>query len=234
MVYVLLMMGGSGVRLGANIPKQFIEVEGTPIFSYIVQSLEKMDEIDGIVIVVHKDWIEFVNNWRNASATLKKVAHIVPGGDTRSESVLNGLYALSGTANNDDIVLIHDSTHPYVDEDGTRAVIEGVKKYGGATLASFPYDTCYQMNENRVLTGVIPRTKLAIGASPEAFRFGQILSIYSNASREELNTMTSAGAIALAHNIDMVVVPANLLNLKITYQEDIELFEKLAHGYFFD
>jgi 2-C-methyl-D-erythritol 4-phosphate cytidylyltransferase len=229
----LLMMGGSGNRVGTDIPKQFIEVNGKPIFAYIAERAMNMADIDKLVMVVPADWVAYVKEWKNKHTNTSKITHIVAGGGTRSESVLYGLKAASVYAARDDIVLIHDATHPYIDEEGTRAVIEAVKQYGGATLASFPMDTCYEMDDACMIKQVIPRQTLAIGASPEAFRFGALYDIYSTASPETLAAMSSAGAIALNNNIQMKVIPANILNLKITYQDDITLFTHLTDHYFF-
>ncbi len=230
---LLLMMGGSGTRFGADIPKQYILVKDVPIFAYILAKYSKMPEIDKIVIVSHKDWIPYVAEWAEKMGTQNKVHAIVPGGATRSESVYNGLTAASDIAAMQDVVLIHDATHPYVDVEGTKGVIEGVKKYGGATLGQCQYDTVYQMDANRILKQVVPRAEIVSGASPEAFTFGKIYDIYTQSSKEELEAMTSAGAMALAHGITMEVIPANVINLKITYPGDMQLFQLLAESYFF-
>ena len=234
MNHCLLMMGGTGSRFGADRPKQYVEIDGKPVFIYILKRLAKLAFIDKIVVVSNAFWIDFVHQ------SIKKFINndngkivVTEGGETRSESVKNGLAALEKFAKDDDVVLIHDATHPYVDENGTYKVIEAVKQYGGATLGACQYDTCYRMNEDREIEEVIPRQYLVSGASPEAFTFRKIYEIYKNSTKEELERMTSAGAIALAHHIKMVVVPADVLNLKITYQNDMELFKLLAHSYFF-
>lgn len=229
---LLLMMGGSGIRLGADIPKQYIEVDGKPIFYYIVKKYAQMEEIGMLCIVSHPSWLDFVQN------TISDVffhcpVQLAAGGDSRSVSVRNGLRAIQNIASAQDVVLIHDATHPYVDVDGTREVIQAVNEVGGATLGACQYDTCYQMDSDNYLKQVLPRQELVSGASPEAFRYGDISRIYLESSEEELNRMTSAGAIALAHNIPMKVIPAKVLNLKITYPEDLELFRLLVHTYFF-
>lgn len=229
---MLLMMGGSGTRLGADIPKQYIMVDDMPIFAYILKKGQAVKDIDKIVIVSHANWIDFVEEWV-CKLGIDKTYKVVAGGNTRSDSVKNGLSAINEFASEEDIVLIHDATHPYIDEEGTRGVIEGVKKYGGATLGGRQFDTMYMMNEDNLLSQVIPREKIVSGASPEAFHFGDIYGIYNNSSEEELAKMTSAGAIALAHGIKMEVIPSNVLNLKITYAGDLELFKKLAKNYFF-
>lgn len=229
----LLMMGGSGTRFGANVPKQFVEIGGRPIFAYILKGLEQVKSINQIIVVTHKDWIDIVESWIK-TLDCKKVYAVVPGGSSRSESVLNGLKKAEEIADEDAIVMMHDATHPYVDEKGIDELVSAVKEYGGATLGQRQYDTCYQIDENDILQAVIPRQFIVSGASPEAFFFKDIYKIYLDASKEELDAMTCAGAIALEHGIKMKVCTLNTLNLKITYPEDMRLLEKTIHTYFFE
>lgn len=229
---VLLMMGGSGTRFGANIPKQYILVNDMPIFSYILDGYNKLDDVDKIIVVSHKDYIDYVNEIAK-KINADKLYKVVEGGETRSDSVKNGLIAASEYSNDDDVIMIHDATHPYVDKKGVSKIIEAVKEFGGATLAQFNYDTVYKMDDDHILTNIEPRFNIVAGASPEAFSFRKIYDIYMNSEKEELEKMTSAGAIALAHNIKMKVIRANVLNLKITYADDMNLFTKLIDNYFF-
>lgn len=229
---LLLMMGGSGTRLGADIPKQYILVDGKPVFYYIIREYLKCSEIDSVVLVTHKNWTDYVEE------QIKSLNPIVPysivtGGNTRSESVKNGLNEAMKTGNRDDVVLIHDATHPYVDSQNISPIINAVRQYGGATLGGCQYDTVYQTTPDGFIEKVIPRQLVVSGASPEAFRLGKLQDIYAKASSDELDKMTSAGAIALAHGIPMKVLPANYLNLKITYPDDMELFKRLVDNYFF-
>lgn len=228
---LLLMMGGSGTRLGADIPKQYIELENRPIFSYIVEAHQNCPYIDKIVIVSHQNWTGYVKKWVDWLES-DKVVEIVCGGDSRSASVRNGLKAMEPWAAPDDVVLIHDATHPYCDEEGIRRVIEAVHRYGGATLAQAQYDTVYQTTQDGFVDSVLPRQLVISGASPEAFRYRAIYDIYCHVSDEELGKMTSAGAIALAHHIPMEAVPTDVLNLKITYPKDLRLLTVLLHDFF--
>ncbi|WP_458456561.1 IspD/TarI family cytidylyltransferase [Methanobrevibacter sp.] len=232
MNYLLLMMGGSGTRLGADRPKQYIEIDGIPIFVYILNSYDKVKCIDEIIIVSNEMWVDYVQNWIN-NLQLNKPISIVAGGKTRSHSVYNGLKTISENAKDDDIVLLHDATHPYVDEKGTLEVIDAIKEYGGATLGAFQYDTVYRMNDEKFITEVIPRQELVAGASPEGFKFGEIFPIYDDADDEELEQMTSGGALALEYGIKMKTIECDVINLKITYPKDLEIFKKTIHSYFF-
>ena len=229
---VLLMMAGSGVRFGADIPKQFIKINEKPIFSYILKGYDDCEDVDAIVAVTHKDWIDYVYEWGEKLGA-KKLHSVVAGGDTRSESVKNGLKEVHTFGSADDVIMIHDATHPYVDRNALGKIIDAVHKYGGATLGQRQYDTVYQMDrDTHMLEKVVPREEIVSGASPEAFRFGDIYKIYMESSDEELASMTSAGAIALHYGIPMEVVETDLINLKITYKRDMEALNYLLEQYF--
>lgn len=230
---MLLMMGGSGTRFGKDRPKQYTLIDERPLFSYITERADQTPSLDRLVVVSHGDWLDYVRQW--CDRTVRRLpCTVVAGGDSRSGSVLNGLRSLEGVAAADDVVLIHDATHPYLDPEGVAQVADAVREFGGATLVSKNYDTVYRTDERGFLEKVEPRELIVAGASPEAFRFGEIYDIYRSASPEELAAMTSAGAIALAHGIPMKVIPTPVLNLKITYEHDLALFLKLIHGYFFN
>lgn len=230
--HLLLMMGGTGTRLGADRPKQYIEVEGMPVFAYILKGFDKLEYIHSIVIVSHEDWFDYVEEWKE-KLNITTPTYITAGGSNRSQSVRNGLMELSKYASDEDKVLIHDATHPYVDEKGTLDVIVALDTYEGCTLGAYQYDTVYQVNDEDVIEKVIPRRYVVSGASPEAFIYKRIHEIYCEATEEELEAMTSAGAIALERGIQMKVVPANVINLKITYKNDMEAFMKMVKSYFF-
>ena len=225
--HILLMMGGSGTRIGGDIPKQYIEIEGQPIFSYILEKCNNFEGIERIVIVSHESWIDYVQEWVK-KVRADKVVEITAGGDTRSHSVRNGLRALREFANDDDAVLIHDATHPYFDEEGTKGVIEAIREFGGATLGEYQYDTVYRIDESDFIAETVPRERIVAGASPEGFRFGMLYKIYEESTDEELAKMTSAGAIATACGIKMKVIPCNVVNLKITYKNDLDALKHTA------
>ena len=230
---LLLMMGGKGERFGAQLPKQYTEVDGRPLFTYIVTGYAAAsDVIHRMILVANRDWTGFVRG------QLERLDLCVPwevteGGESRSESVKNGLNAAMQSGGPEDVVLIHDATHPYVDIEGTREIAKAVEEYGGATLGGAEYDTMYRVDADGFIEEVVPRQHIVSGASPEAFRLGEIHAIYAGASGEELVRMTSAGAIALAHGIRMKTVQSRYMNLKITHQTDMELFRRLKSGYYF-
>ena len=228
--HVLFMMGGSGTRFGSNLPKQFVRINNTPIFIFPLLKYEKMDTISSITIACNKlfveDTIQYCKDYN-----LTKVKVVTKGGDTRSESVKNGLAEIKRFADGEDVILIHDATHPFVDIDCTNRLIKEIEACGAGSLVNFIFDTAYIKDENDFLVETIDRKKLAVGASPEGFLFKYLDNIYSNTPKEQLEMMTSAGALALHFGIKMKVIEINLLNLKITYPRDMELYQLLIDYY---
>jgi D-ribitol-5-phosphate cytidylyltransferase len=230
---VMLMFGGKGERLGAQVPKQYIEVAGKPLFAYSLESLNNLKCINQIIAISNQDYLEYTQSWIDRIKSEKPI-HLVSGGNGRSQDIVTGLDAAREIMDDDDIILFYDAVHPFVDEAGIESVIQAIQEYGAATLAEYQYDTTYQIDaDTDTVSKVIPRACVIAGASPEGFTFGQIYNIYKNADAEELSKMTSAGAIALSHEIPMKAVRTSVLNLKITFKEDLELFGHLAQNYCF-
>jgi len=232
-VILLLMMGGSGTRFGADIPKQFIPVGDKPVFSYIIEKYATCPSVDRAIIVCHSEWVEYTRNWVK-SLELSLPVEVVTGGESRSGSVRNGLAQAAEGASPDDVILIHDATHPYVDDEALDDLIEATRAIGGATMGEPQYDTVYSKDSDTgLVTAVIPRENVIVAASPESFLFKRIWDIYSRLTDAELDAYSSAGALALAFDIPMQVVPTPLINLKITYRHDMEVFKQLFHDYYF-
>lgn len=224
--HLLLMMAGNGTRFGNEIPKQFVLVKEEPIFIYILKQLEKINEIDDIILITNPKYIDKTTNWVK-EYNINKIYKVISGGDGRSKDILKGLEEYKGINDNDNI-LIYDATHPIVDKEGCIKVIENLEEYDAVTLAEFQYDTTYKMDKDtHIIKEVIPREEIIAGASPEAFKFKIIYDIFKNASDEELKQMTSAGGIALKNNLKMIAVQTDQVNLKITYKADYNNFLKV-------
>lgn len=229
---LLLMMAGNGTRFNYEVPKQFYLIEERPIFSYIVEKLLSVNSVTDVIILTNPKYLDYTNKWLDLK-NKEKIYKVICGGNGRSQDILAGLEVANEFAKDDDNILIYDITHPFVDEEGIDKLVEAINKYSAATLAEYQHDTVYMINEDtNVVEKVIPRTKVIAGASPEGFKFKQIYNIFKNTPKEELNTLTSAGAVAIANNISMVAVETSEINLKITYQSDMKIVEKIFKYYF--
>ena len=229
--YLFLTMGGIGSRFGSDIPKQFTIVDKKPIFVYIIEAYCKLSYVDYIILIVNKNWIEYTNKIIN-SLHIDKPITIVPGGATRSESIKNAICSIKNSASLNDLIFVHDATHPYLDEPALLNAIELMNSYDGVTLCQREYDTCYEVSDTDIVAE-IPKKKVISGASPEIFRYGLLYDLYSSASLDDLESMSSVGALVLSNGYSLGYVPMNCLNIKITCPKDLALFELLCGTYYF-
>lgn len=230
-ITLFLMMGGIGSRFGAALPKQFTEVNGKPIFMHILDAYNTLDFVDNLVIITNPDWVELTNQYLDKFQSEKKIV-LTEGGQSRSQSVKNGLIACKDISENEDLLLIHDTTHPYIDINAIKEAIGYMNDYDGVTLCQREYDTVYRI-DNDIIVSEIPKKTVVSGASPEIFRYGDLYEMYIDATSEELEQLTSAGAMALSHKMRIKVVPMEYLNIKITLPQDMALFKELCSNYYF-
>lgn len=145
----VIFAGGAGRRMNTtSLPKQFLELHGKPILVYTVEQFQRHEMIDGIIIVMLKEWIEYcqklVERYR-----LDKVAAVVQGGETGQESIFHGLDKAHELYSPDDIVLIHDGVRPLVDHDTITRNIECVKAHGTAITVAPAIETIAIGGKNR-------------------------------------------------------------------------------------
>ena len=113
----LIIAGGSGNRMGQDIPKQFMHVDGAPIIIMTMQAFERHPDIDAIAVVCLKGWETVLQSYTN-QFSIKKLKWIFPGGDTGMASIHNGIYGLKEAGCDDeDLVLIHDSVRPLLSQE---------------------------------------------------------------------------------------------------------------------
>ena len=109
----IIFAGGSGVRMGAGVPKQFLEINGKPVIIHTLQLFQYHDEIDKIYISMLKDFIPYMESLID-EYRLTKVQKVVPGGDTAQDSIYNALKIAESENDENAIVLLHDGVRPFV------------------------------------------------------------------------------------------------------------------------
>ena len=111
----VIIAGGSGSRMGQDIPKQFINVYDKPVLVYTLEGFQKHPQIDHILVVCIDGWHDVVKAYAKQFG-VDKLQWVVSGGNSGQESIRNGIYALEGICSDNDIVIIHDGIRPLVDE----------------------------------------------------------------------------------------------------------------------
>ncbi len=223
MNYLLLMMGGSGTRANLGIPKQFYKVKGKEIYLHILDIISASQLIDKIVVVCPESWLDHVQ--KQIINNDKFV--VTTGGDSRTQSVFNGVKAIEGNLQDRDCILIHDATHPYFDQYAVENLLKCLETKVAATLVTHVWDTVYYSNDNLSISEVtLERKKIAVGASPEGFQYALLKELIKECADQTLDCFTSIGDMLRLKGVPLHLIWSDRPNLKITYRQDMELFEE--------
>ena len=222
----LIIAGGSGQRLGQDIPKQFINVYDKPVLVYTLESFQRHPQIDAIELVCLDGWHDVVKAYAK-QFNIDKLRWIVSGGSTAQESIRDGVYNLDGKCSADDIIIIHDGIRPLVDDSVLSDVIIKCTQYGNAVTA-LPYnEQIFVADDDKSTTHYIPRETLRRVATPQAYLYGRLNRAYHEAYERKIgiygSSYTNTMMVELGETLYFAA--GSDKNIKITTKEDLELFK---------
>lgn len=235
----LILSGGSGARVGSNIPKQYIEVAGKPIITYCIKTLSEHERIDGIWIVAEREWQDKISMWLKMYGLESKVKGFSFPGENRQLSILNGLEDIARFAKSDDYVMIHDAARPCLSAQMVTDCFAGVDGHDGVLPVLPMKDTVYMSTDGRAITSLLDRQQIFAGQAPEVFILGKYLEANKRLVEEKYEmadgSMKSAilainGSTepAVMAGMDIAMIPGEEANFKITTREDLERFRQLV------
>ncbi|MBE6330743.1 MAG: 2-C-methyl-D-erythritol 4-phosphate cytidylyltransferase [Bacteroidales bacterium] len=226
----LLIAGGSGSRMGQDIPKQFLHVDGCPVIIHTLKCFQVHPDIDAIAVVCLAGWETVLEAYAN-QFNINKLKHIFPGGKTGMESIHNGIYGLKDAGYDDeDLVLIHDSVRPLLSQDIISSNIAICKAYGYAITGIKCREAILKSEDGFSSSVSIPRDKLIRTQTPQTFRLGNIIEIHEEARRKGIvESVSSCTLVAEVGGYEMHIVPGSEKNIKITTVEDLEILKALIH-----
>ena len=224
----LIFAGGCGTRMGAAVPKQFLEINGKTVLAHTLFLFQAHPQIDGIWLVVASDQVERSRKLA-AECGISKLMGLAVGGDSAQASIYNGLAALRAVCGPDTIVLIHDGVRPYVDRRVITANIESVKEHRNAVTFTPCYETIVISKDGKTIDALPYRRESYTVQAPQSFRLGDILSAHERIrSRPEGYTdMIDQATICHTLGIPIHLVPGNRGNIKVTTKEDLRMLSAL-------
>ena len=225
----IILAGGSGTRIGADCPKQFIDVLGKPVIAYTMQIFQSHELIDLIEVVCVKDYEERLQQIITREG-LTKARLIVQGGEDFQHSVMNGVRGLKSVAKPDDIVLVHYAASPFTTPDIITDCIRVAREHGNSTSATPCYLLLGQNDDGKQSSRWIDRDRVMQLNTPQCFQYQYICSLYDRAEREGLLSRVEPHTTSLMYLMGETIYFAkgNQINIKITTPEDLQLFEGYA------
>ena len=221
-VVALVPAAGMGKRMGAEINKQYLLLEGKPILARTLEVLEQAPFVDAIYVIIPEAEIPYCREHVVERYGFAKVRKIVAGGAERQHSVLNGLRAMEGSAD-DDVVLIHDGVRPFIPIAVLKRSVEVAMTEDGSLVAVPAKDTIKTV-EAGIVTGTPPREKLWLAQTPQTFRYGLIRAAHELAEAEGFLGTDDASLVERLGK-EVHVVMGDYRNIKITTPEDLILAE---------
>ena len=224
----IVFAGGVGTRMGSEVPKQFLELNGKPVLAHTLGLFEKHARIDKIILVVAPKYFDDCRALAEEYG-ITKIHRIAACGDSAQGSIYNGLKAAAEDFPSETTVLLHDGVRPYLEPQVIDANIDAVEKFGNAVTYTPCYETIVLSKDGEQISAMPYRKESYTAQAPQSFRLGDILAAHEKirARPEGYDDMVDQATICFTLGISIHLVRGNRGNVKITTPEDIVMLEAL-------
>lgn len=227
----LLLSGGRGSRIGSEIPKQYIEVNGVPIIYYALKTLMLHEMIDAVQVVAEAEYETMIHDVVSRIASecghedlaLRFKGISVPG-ENRQLSILNGLKDIRKYASDADTVLIHDAARPCLSAELINECYEAIIGHEGVLPVLPMKDTVYYSNNGQRVSTLLERNKIFAGQAPELFLIGKYYDANQDLLPDKILDVKGSTEPAIMAGMDVVMIPGDEANYKITTKADLDRF----------
>ncbi len=231
MNYAVILAGGTGSRMKSiNIPKQYFEINGTPIIIYTLRTFVELDCFDYIYIAINNLYEDYMNNILKKYFDSKIISKItlVDGGVERIDSIHNVIKSIeSNKINDEDIIVIHDGVRPFVTEKIILDNLEATKKHGAVVTSTPVTDTILLSEDGNYVNRIPLRTTLFNGQSPDSFNLKTFIELENNLTEDQKAVITGTSQICTFNDYPMKMIEGDTINFKITTDVDLELAEHI-------
>ena len=222
-VSVIIPAAGCGRRMG-DVKKPYLDLAGKPILAHTLKVFQQCSLVDEIVVVVAAgDENECVRNVIIPHG-VDRVDQVVAGGETRQESVFNGLQKVSPDT---DMVVVHDCARPFVTEDMIKNTLEAASDCGAATVAIPVKDTIKEADDEGFVVNTLDRRRLWSIQTPQAFRYDLLLQAHLHARENNIQVTDDASLIEELDDHRVKLVMGTSENIKITIPGDLAIAEAI-------
>jgi len=221
----LILAGGTGQRMGQDVPKQFLCIDNKPVIIYTLEKFQNCPLIDRICVACSEGWESFVSAYAG-QFNINKLDLVVCGGSNRFMSVYNLLRGIKDSVREDeDIVLIYDAVRPMITNDIIEDSIRMVREYGAALGVIPCCDSMYTSATEQVITGCNDRDILYRGIGPESTIFTKAWNMYNRYIKH--NQLINLTDMLIENGISVAKSKSSQRCIKLTTVEDIELFRAM-------
>lgn len=220
----IILAGGSGTRFGGKTPKQFLKVAGKKIIEHTIEAFEQNSSIDEIAVVCNSLYVNLLEQIV-VDNKYRKVKKYLCGGTERYESSLAAINAYTDDCN----LIFHDAVRPLVSQRIIDDCVKALEDYEAIDVAVKTTDTIIQVSSDNLIDYIPDRSKLNNGQTPQCFRHGVIAKAYENALHDKnFKTTDDCGVVRkYLPEVPVFIVNGEQDNMKVTYEQDLFLLDKL-------
>ena len=225
----IIFAGGTGTRMNSKaVPKQFLELHGKPILVYTLEQFEQCDEIDGIILVCIESWIPHCEKLL-AKFGIRKVAAVVPGGETGLLSRYHGIRKAAELYPPDSICLLHDGVRPLIDREVIEKNIECVKANGSSITVTPATETVAVRSETGNTVGeIFDRSRCQLARAPQCFRLKELLAVHEATVGSGIRDCIDTAFLMQQNGYPLYTVEGPAENIKITTPMDFYFFRAVV------
>jgi 2-C-methyl-D-erythritol 4-phosphate cytidylyltransferase len=223
-IAAIVPAAGLGTRMGADQPKQFLELDGVPLIIFTLRRLASCPAITDFIISTRAEEVVSLQD-KVAKASLGRPARVIHGGDTRQQSVANALAQVDPAT---EIVLVHDAVRPFVTREQIERLIAEARSRGAAILGLPAIDTIKEVKRSSLpedvalISATIPRERIVMAQTPQAFSYALLRDAFRKARQDDV-TASDEAALVERFGHDVFVVQGSERNIKITRPSDMSL-----------
>ena len=226
----VILSGGTGVRAGGNIPKQYLMVGGKSVISYcldtFLEKVEGQEEFGALVITAAPEWRKEIEDYiasKGGSGIFKGFAD---PGKNRQLSIYNALLKLKGICADQDYVMIHDAARPLLKRSHIEECFAAASGRDGAMPFLPMKDTVYLSKDGKSITSLVKREEIVAGQAPEVFLYGKYLRANEALLPDKILSVKGSTEPAVLSGMDIALLPGDEGNYKLTTREDIERYKR--------
>ena len=224
----LILSGGTGIRMGSDVPKQYVEVKGKPIICYSMERLAHHRQVDWIQIVAAQEWQEQIEQWMQKEEFKMKFRGFSIPGANRHLSILNGLRDILSYGKDMDAVFVHDAARPLLSDMQITDCLEGIAGHDGVMPVLPMKDTVYSSLDGKSVGALLNRSEIYAGQAPEVFRLRKYYEANQRLLPDKILQINGATEPAIMAGMDIAMIPGDERNFKITTKTDLENFNRIV------
>ena len=224
-VAAILPAAGLGTRMGAEVPKQFLELDGVPLVVFTLRRLAQSDAVTEFLVATRAEEVEGLEKRLSKENLGRRKVRVVRGGETRQQSVGNALAQVSAGT---ELVLVHDAVRPLVTRELVDRVIAEARTRGAAILGIPAIDTVKEVRRSSLpedvalISATVPRERIVLAQTPQVFSLALLREAFALAEKDGV-TASDEAAVVERLGRDVFVVQGSDRNIKITRPADMEL-----------